>query len=66
MAFVVPVPGRTLAEQELRAHALTQLEPYAHPRRVFFVDVLPLGATNKVDRRILEERATALIAGEDA
>ncbi|GAA4415319.1 class I adenylate-forming enzyme family protein [Georgenia halophila] len=66
VAFVVPVPGEAgagLTEQELREHVLSRLEPYAHPRRVFFVDVLPLSATNKVDSRALTERARELLGG---
>ncbi|PFG39663.1 acyl-CoA synthetase (AMP-forming)/AMP-acid ligase II [Georgenia soli] len=61
VAFVVPVPGQEVTEAELRRHVLSQLEPYAHPRRVFFVDELPLAATNKVDRHVLEERAARLL-----
>jgi len=61
VAFVVPVPGHQVTETELRQHVLSQLEPYAHPRRVFFVDELPLAATNKVDRHGLEARAATLL-----
>lgn len=61
VAFVVPVPGREVTESELRQHVLSQLEPYAHPRRVFFVEELPLASTNKVDRHGLEERAARLL-----
>ena len=32
---------------------------YAHPRRVFFVDRLPVSGTNKVDRRRLQDDARA-------
>ena len=31
--------------------------PYAHPRRVVFLDALPLGGTGKVDRGALKARA---------
>lgn len=63
VAFVVPLGGEELAEDELRQYALARLEPYAHPRRVFFLDSLPLGATNKVDRDLLGRRAAELVAG---
>jgi acyl-CoA synthetase (AMP-forming)/AMP-acid ligase II len=57
VAFVVLEPGATATEEELRRHALERGPAYAHPRRVFFVDELPLSATGKLDRRALERRA---------
>ena len=33
--------------------------PYAHPRRVVFLDALPLGGTGKIDRAALRARAKA-------
>lgn len=62
VAFVVRTPGSGVDEQTLRAWSLTQLEPYAHPRRVFFLDHLPLSQTNKVDRAELTSRAAEEIA----
>ena len=34
---------------------------YAHPRRVFFVDSLPMSSTNKLDRSALKMRASELL-----
>jgi acyl-CoA synthetase (AMP-forming)/AMP-acid ligase II len=34
--------------------------PYAHPRRVFFLDRLPLGGTGKLDRTALKRQAATL------
>ena len=57
VAFVVAAAGAQLEEPELRQYSLTKLEPAAHPRRVWFIDELPLAATNKVDKKPLRDRA---------
>ncbi|MDA1327012.1 MAG: class I adenylate-forming enzyme family protein [Proteobacteria bacterium] len=56
-AFIVPRAGATLTEDEVKQHALANAPAYAHPRRVFFMDVLPLAGTNKIDRKFLKARA---------
>ncbi len=61
VAFVVLQPGLLASEDELRSHALERGPAYAHPRRVFFLDALPLTATNKLDRRELTRRAAELL-----
>ena len=43
----------------VKAHALANAPAYAHPRRVFIVDELPLSGTNKIDRKILRDRAAS-------
>jgi acyl-coenzyme A synthetase/AMP-(fatty) acid ligase len=59
-AFVVKRPDSTLTEAELKQFALANGPAYAHPRRVFFVDVLPLAGTNKIDRkRLMADAAEA-------
>jgi acyl-CoA synthetase (AMP-forming)/AMP-acid ligase II len=57
VAFVVPRPGSEPSEDEIKRHVLANAPPYQHPRRVFFLVELPLGTTNKVDRRQLESMA---------
>jgi len=57
VAFVVLHPGSRLTEQEVKTFVLEHAPAYQHPRRVFFVDELPLAATNKVDRKALIARA---------
>lgn len=58
VAFVVARPGAPLpTEEALKAFSLTQLASYQHPRRIWFVDALPLAATQKIDRRALTEDA---------
>ncbi len=56
-AFVVPRQGIELDEDEIKRFALENGPVYAHPRRVFFVDVLPLAGTNKIDRKGLMAKA---------
>ena len=56
-AFIVSKAGATLTEDEVKQHALANAPAYAHPRRVFFMDVLPLAGTNKIDRKFLKEQA---------
>lgn len=57
VAWVVPRAGRKPAEDELRAWFLERGPAYAHPRRVLFLDALPMSGTNKVDRAALTEDA---------
>ena len=61
VAFVVLEPELPATEGDLRQHALDNGPAYAHPRRVFFVDALPLNATNKLDRGELLRRAAELL-----
>ncbi len=57
VAFVVGAPGTTITEQEVKAFALANGPPHAHPRNVAFVAALPLAGTNKIDRGALIKRA---------
>jgi acyl-coenzyme A synthetase/AMP-(fatty) acid ligase len=56
VAFVVA--GAAITEQQLIDWVLERLEPYKHPRRVFFVDELPQTHLGKVDRSALKRAAT--------
>ena len=64
VAFVVPRPGTRPTEDTLRRFALDNGPAYAHPRAVWFVDELPLAGTNKIDRKVLVDRAVAAYARE--
>jgi acyl-coenzyme A synthetase/AMP-(fatty) acid ligase len=44
------VAAKPVSEEELQNHVLERLEPYKHPRRVVFMDELPLTHLGKVDR----------------
>lgn len=57
VAFVVPRPGMTPSELELKQFVLANAPAYHHPRRVWFLDALPLAGTNKIDRRSLMAQA---------
>jgi long-chain acyl-CoA synthetase len=62
VAFVVRRPGAELDEQAIKDFALSHAAPYLHPRRVWFLDNLPLAGTNKIDRKALIAMAADLIA----
>jgi long-chain acyl-CoA synthetase len=49
-AFVVPRNGAAVTEDEIKRFALANGPAYQHPRRVFFLEELPLSGTNKIDR----------------
>lgn len=51
-----PTPPEEVLLEQLRGH----LPDYMHPRRVLFIDALPLTINGKVDRRALTARAAAL------
>ena len=55
IAFVVA--SEPVSEGELRNHVLERLEPYKHPRRVVFMDELPLTHLGKIDRGRLKHLA---------
>ena len=57
VAFIVVRGDGGLSEAEVKSFALANGPAFQHPRRVFFLDALPLAATNKVDRTMLLERA---------
>ena len=61
VAFVVLKTGAHATEDEIKRHCLENGPAYAHPRRVFFVDSLPMSSTNKLDRGALKVRALELL-----
>lgn len=61
VAFVVLKPGAEVSEQEIRSYCLAHGPAYAHPRRVFSLDQLPLSSTNKLDRGSLTGLAAQLL-----
>ena len=57
VAFVTErAPGTTSAE-DLKAFFLERGAPYAYPRRVVFLDALPLTGTGKLDRQGMKQQA---------
>ena len=59
-AFVVLRAGSKLTEHDIKRYALEHGPAYQHPRRICFVDALPLAGPNKVDRKGLKQKAAAL------
>ena len=55
-AWIVPAPGATVTEDELRAFCAERLSDYKVPRRYTFVDELPRNATGKVVKHDLPGR----------
>lgn len=62
VAFVVVKAEAGVDEADIKRFALENGPAYAHPRRVFFMESLPLASTNKVDRTLLKAHASKLAA----
>ncbi len=60
VAFVVPRPGTVPTEDALKQHVLALASPHLHPRRVAFIEQMPLAGTNKIDRKALAARIPTL------
>lgn len=60
VAFVCERSPDATTEEEIRGFCLKNGAAFAHPRRVIFLDALPLGPTGKVDRNNLKQRAHEL------
>jgi long-chain acyl-CoA synthetase len=57
VAFVVERSKGTSSEEEIKSFFLQRGAPYAHPRRIYFVDMLPVGGSGKLDRAALKRLA---------
>ena len=60
VAFVVRQAGSILTEDDIKQHALRNAPPYLHPRRMAFMEELPLAGPGKVDTKGLQVRARDL------
>jgi acyl-CoA synthetase (AMP-forming)/AMP-acid ligase II len=70
VAWVVLHDTSSAEENEIKQFFLARGPAYAHPRRVFFLDKLPVSGTNTIDRKSLELEArerigTSLGAGAE-
>jgi acyl-CoA synthetase (AMP-forming)/AMP-acid ligase II len=63
VAYVVLRAGAQADEATLKAWSLQHAPAYQHPRRVWFIDALPLASTNKIDRGALKRDAAARVQG---
>jgi HIP---CoA ligase len=61
VAFVVPVPGTGLTEQEFLSWAAERIANFKLPRRAFLVDELPRNASMKVIKGELRARLPTLM-----
>jgi acyl-CoA synthetase (AMP-forming)/AMP-acid ligase II len=61
-AFVIRTAGSVVSEQQLIDHVLTNAAVYMHPRRIWFLDTLPLIGSNKIDKKYLEKLALEYLA----
>jgi acyl-CoA synthetase (AMP-forming)/AMP-acid ligase II len=52
----VKANGADIDEQAVKTYALANAPAYQHPRRVFFVEEMPLAGTNKIDKRVLAKQ----------
>ncbi len=59
VAFVVRRPGADIGEEALKQFMLANAPAYQHPRRIWFLEQMPLATTNKIDRSALKRRAMA-------
>ena len=57
-AFVVLRKDQHATEEQLKQFAIANGPAYQHPRRVFFLDQLPLAGTNKIDQPQLRRLVT--------
>jgi len=62
VAFVVTRPGAAVSEQELKQYTLHEGPAYQHPRRIWFLQELPLSGTNKIDKQALSQWAAEQLA----
>jgi long-chain acyl-CoA synthetase len=60
-AFVVLRAGHNATEDEIKNFALANGPAFRHPRRVFFLDRMPLAGTNKIDQQFLRRMVAAQI-----
>jgi long-chain acyl-CoA synthetase len=58
-AFVVLRAGRRATEDDIKNFALANGPAFRHPRRVFFLDRMPLAGTNKIDQQALRRMGSA-------
>jgi len=56
-AFVVRSADSALTEDDVKQHVLRHAPPYQYPRKVIFVDALPMTNVGKIDRRRLAAEA---------
>ncbi len=64
VAFVVLRDAATASESDIKEFYLAHGAPYGHPRKIFFLEKLPLSAPGKIDRNSLRARAEVAVADD--
>jgi acetyl-CoA synthetase len=60
MAYLVLRPGHAPSDalkEDIQSFVRTRLAAYEYPRRIAFVEELPMTTTGKIMRRVLRQRA---------
>ena len=55
MAFVVRHPGSNITEKEIIDFCRGQIASYKKPRRVIFLDRIPLNTNGKMSRKLMKK-----------
>jgi fatty-acyl-CoA synthase len=63
VACVVPVPGKTVGEDELMTHAHSRLAGYKVPKEIYIMAEFPKNSTGKVLKRVLRQQLSSESAG---
>ncbi|MBM3572197.1 MAG: long-chain fatty acid--CoA ligase, partial [Alphaproteobacteria bacterium] len=61
VAMVVRARNADVSEDTLKKFTIEHGPAYAHPRRVFFIDALPLNGPGKIDRKLVQSHVKVLI-----
>jgi acyl-CoA synthetase (AMP-forming)/AMP-acid ligase II len=63
-AFVILEKGKTVLETDLKNYCLNNGPAYQHPRRIWFLDQMPLAGTNKINKKELKRMAIENLANQ--
>lgn len=64
-AFVMPIPGKSVAEEELRAHCKEKLVNFKVPKKFIVRPMLPMLPTGKVDKKALKKEVEEMYKIKD-
>jgi fatty-acyl-CoA synthase len=62
IAFVIREQGAVLSDEDVLGLCRGQLASFKIPRRVYFVDELPMTASGKIQKFLLRDEAKRLVA----
>lgn len=58
-AYVIPVPGQSITQEEVIAHCAGRLAKFKVPKTAIITDTIPRTASGKVQKHLLRDRALA-------